>query len=168
MQQRMKLMKTVKCVLTGATVFAFVLAGFASGPGFAQAGSEPSSAPAALPPVQSQGQAEYLTGGVGTDESEAILQEARAWPLVLELAQNGPTRAAYISDVSVTIKDGSGKIILDTITEGPFLLVRLAPGRYSLDASYESKTLHRDVSIGKGGSNRIILLWPAPGNEKDS
>ena len=165
-------MKTVKRILTGATVFAFVLAGVASSPGFAQTGAEssstPAATPAALPPVQSQGQTEYLTGGVGADESEAILQEARTWPLVLELAQNSSTRVAYISDVSVTIKDGSGKIILDTITEGPFLLVRLAPGRYSLDASYESKTLHRDVSIGKGGSNRIILLWPAPGNEKDS
>jgi hypothetical protein len=144
-----------------------VLASIVSSPGFAQAGSDSSSTPAALPPVQSQGQTEYLTGGIGADESEAILQEARTWPLVLELTQNGPTRAAYISDVRVTIKDGSGTMILDTVTEGPFLLVRLVPGKYSIDASYESKTLHRDVSIGKGGSNKIMLLWPAPGNEED-
>jgi hypothetical protein len=161
-------MKTVKRILTGATVFAFVLGGIISSPGFAQAGSDSSSTPAALPPVQSQGQTEYLTGGIGADESEAIVQQARSWPLVLELAQSGPARAAYISDVRVTIKDGSGKIILDTITEGPFLLVRLVPGRYSLDASYEAKTLHRDVSIGEGGSNRMVLLWPAPGKEGDS
>lgn len=161
-------MKTFKHILTDVMVFAFFLGGITSSPGFAQAGSDPSSTPAALPPVHSQGQTEYLTGGIGADESEAILQQARGWPLVLELAQNGPTRAAYISDVSVTIKDGSGKIILDTITEGPFLLVRLAPGRYSLDASYEAKTFHRDVSIGKGGSNRIILLWPASGKEGGS
>ena len=160
-------MKTVKHILTGATVFAFVLAGVASSSGFAQTGSGPSSTPAALPPVQSQGQTEYLTGGVGADESEAILKEARTWPLVLQLVQNAPTHAAYISDVRVTIKDESGKILLDTITEGPFLLAKLAPGKYSIDASYESKTLHRAVSIGKGGSNKIMLLWPAPGNEED-
>ncbi|HEU4854499.1 MAG TPA: hypothetical protein VFS89_04330 [Nitrosospira sp.] len=161
-------MRAIERILTGATVFAFVLAGVASSSGFAQAGSDPSSTPAALPSVQSQGQTEFLTGGIGADESEAILQQARSWPLVLELAQNGPARAAYISDVRVTIKDGSGNVILDTVTEGPFLLVRLAPGRYSLDASYESKTLHRDVSIGEGGSNKIILLWPAPGKEGGS
>ena len=158
-------MKIVKHILAAAIVF--VLASIVSSPGFAQAGSDSSSTPAALPPVQSRGQTEYLTGGIGADESEAILQEARTWPLVLELAQNGPTRAAYISDVSITIKDGSGTMILDTVTEGPFLLVRLVPGKYSIDASYESKTLHRDVSIGKGGSNKIMLLWPAPGNEED-
>jgi hypothetical protein len=161
-------MRAIERILTGATVFAFVLAGITSSPGFAQTRSDPSSTPAALPPVQSQGQTEYLTGGIGADESEAILQQARSWPLVLELAQSGPARAAYISDVRVTIKDGSDNVILDTVTEGPFLLVRLAPGRYSLDASYESKTLHRDVSIGKGGSNKIILLWPAPGKEGGS
>jgi hypothetical protein len=160
-------MKIVKRILTGAIAFAFVLAGIASNPGFAQSGSDPSSTPAALPALQSQGQTEFLTGGIGADESEAILREARTWPLVLQLVQNAPTHAAYISDVRVTIKDGSGKIILDTITEGPFLLVKLAPGKYSIDASYESKTLHRDVSIGKGGSNKIMLLWPAPGNEED-
>lgn len=158
-------MKIVKHILAAAIVF--VLASIVSSPGFAQAGSDSSSIPAALPPVQSQGQTEYLTGGIGADESDAILQEARTWPLVLELTQNGPTRAAYISDVRVTIKDGSGTMILDTVTEGPFLLVRLVPGKYSIDASYESKTLHRDVSIGKGGSNKIMLLWPAPGNEED-
>lgn len=158
-------MKIVKDILAVAIVF--VLASIVSSPGFAQTGSDSSSTPAALPPVQSQGQTEYLTGGIGADESGAILQEARTWPLVLELAQNGPTRAAYISDVRVTIKDGSGTMILDTVTEGPFLLVRLVPGKYSIDASYESKTLHRDVSIGKGGSNKIMLLWPAPGNEED-
>jgi hypothetical protein len=157
-------MKIVKHVLAVAIVF--VLASIVSSPGFAQAGADSPSTLTALPPVQSQGQTEYLTGGIGADESEAILREARSWPLVLELAQSSPARAAYISDVRVTIKDGSGTMILDTVTEGPFLLVRLVPGKYSIDASYESKTLHHDVSIGKGGSNRIMLLWPAPRNEE--
>lgn len=158
-------MKAVKRLLIGA--IAFALASIASSPGFAQAGSESSSTFSALPPVQSQGQTEFITGGIGTDESEAILREARSWPLVLELAQNGPAHAAYISDVRVTIKEGSGNIVLDIVTEGPFLLVKLPPGKYSLVALYESKALHRDVSIGKGGSKKITLLWPAPNKEDD-
>lgn len=156
-------MRAIECIRAGA--IAFVLGSMVSS--LAQGDSDSSSTQASLPAMQSQGQTEYLTGGIGTDESEAILQQARSWPLVLEFAQNGPARAAYISDVRVTIKDSSDNVILDTVTEGPFLLVRLAPGRYLLDASYESKTLHRDVSIGKGGSNKIILLWPAPRNEED-
>ena len=66
-----------------------------------------------LPQVQSQGQAEFLTGGVGKDESDAILQAANSWPLTLELSQSATPRAEYISDVQITIKDKSGNTVLD-------------------------------------------------------
>ena len=41
-----------------------------------------------LPQVQSQGQTEFVTGGVGKNESDAIAQAAGAWPLMLELSQS--------------------------------------------------------------------------------
>jgi hypothetical protein len=116
---------------------------------------------APLPQVQSQGQAEFLSGGVGKDESDAILQAANSWPLVLELSQSAPPGAQYISDVQITIKDKSGNTVLDMNAEGPYVLVKLPPGRYSLDATYESKTLHRDISLQKGRSKRLSLMWPA-------
>jgi hypothetical protein len=84
---------------------------------------------------------------------------------MLKLAQAGFPRAVYISDVQVIIKDASGNTVLETITEGPYLLVKLPPGKYSLDATYESVKLHRDLSIQKGGSKQITLLWPAPKNQ---
>jgi len=115
-----------------------------------------------LPQVQSQGQAEFITGGVGKDESEAIAQAAGTWPLMLELSQSAATpRAEFISDVQITIKDKSGNTVLDMRSEGPYVLVKLPAGKYSLDATYESKTLHRNVSLEKGRSVRLSLMWPA-------
>jgi len=114
-----------------------------------------------LPQVQSQGQAEFITGGVGKDESEAIAQAAGTWPLMLELSQSAATpRAEFISDVQITIKDKSGNTVLDMRSEGPYVLVKLPAGKYSLDATYESKTLHRNVSLEKGRSVRLSLMWP--------
>lgn len=133
-----------------------------SAPAFAQVNSSSSTVNVSLPPVQSQGQTEYLTGGIGEEESRAILKEGSSWPLMLELAQADTPRAAFISDVLVTIKDGSGNTVLETVTEGPYLLVKLPPGKYSLDATYESTKRHRDLSIQKGGSKKITLLWSAP------
>ena len=115
----------------------------------------------ALPQIQSQGQVEFLSGGVGKDESDAVLQAANSWPLTLELSQSATPRAEYISDVQVTIKDKSGSTVLDMNAEGPYVLVKLPPGRYSLDATYESRPLHRDVTLQKGRSKRISLMWPA-------
>lgn len=116
---------------------------------------------APLPQVQSQGQTEFITGGVGKDESDAIAQAAGAWPLMLELSQSAAPRAEFISDVQITIKDKSGNTVLDMTSAGPYVLVRLPAGKYSLDATYESKTLHRDISIQKGRSKRLSLMWPA-------
>lgn len=116
-----------------------------------------------LPPVQTQGQMEYLTGGVGKDESDAIQQAARSWPLTLELSQaTGGARAEYISDVQVRIKDKSGNTVLDTNAEGPYLLVKLAPGKYGVDATYESKTIHRDITVQREQNRKLTLMWPAP------
>lgn len=114
-----------------------------------------------LPQVQSQGQAEFLTGGVGKDESDAILQAANSWPLTLELSQSATPQAEYISDVQVTIKDKSGSTVLDMNAEGPYVLVKLPPGKYALDAVYNSKNLHREITLQKGRSKRISLMWPA-------
>lgn len=113
-----------------------------------------------LPPIQNQGQIEFLTGGIGLDESQAILQEGGKWPLMLELAKASTPRAVYISDVQISIKDVSGTTVLETITDGPYLLAKLPQGKYSLDATYEGETLHRDFTLQQG-HKKITLLWPA-------
>jgi hypothetical protein len=117
-----------------------------------------------LPPLQSQGQTEFLAGGIGSDESEAIRKEGRSWPLMLEFAQGDAPgaagRAEYVSDVKITIKDKSGNVVLDANADGPYMLIKLAPGRYSLEATYESTTLHRDLKLEKGQNRKLTLLWP--------
>ncbi|MBA4143742.1 MAG: hypothetical protein H0X43_12265 [Nitrosospira sp.] len=148
-------------------VFSHLLCAFAftavvSASSFAETGS--SSTNPSLPPVQTQGQTEFLTGGVGLDESEAILREGNSWPLMLELAQAGSQRGVYIADVQVTIKDGSGNTVLDVNAEGPYLLVKLPPGKYSLEAMYESIKLNRNLNLQEGRNQRMTLLWPVPKN----
>ena len=142
---------------------AWLLLGIVVTSSFAQEADSISDSPAAkpaLPPVQSQGKTEFVTGGIGRDESELMKKEARAWPLLLELTQARAPRPEYISDVQITIKDKSGNTVLDATADGPYMLIRLAPGRYSLDATYESVTLHRDLNLEKGQSRKIALVWP--------
>ncbi|MEO6824751.1 MAG: hypothetical protein ABI167_08535 [Nitrosospira sp.] len=115
-----------------------------------------------LPPVKSQGRTQFLSGGIGKDESGAILQARSAWPLTLELTQTAGPTAEYISDVQVTIKDELRNTVLDTIAEGPYLLVKLPPGKYSLDATYNAVTLHRKLDIQKGPGRKVTIVWPAP------
>jgi hypothetical protein len=113
-----------------------------------------------LPPVQSQGQAKFVTGGIGLDESEAIKKEGRSWPLLLEFAQGRATHATYIGNAKIKLKDKSGNVVLEANAEGPYMLIKVAPGTYSLDATHESVTLHRDLKLEKGQNRKITLLWP--------
>lgn len=117
-----------------------------------------------LPPVVSQGQTQFISGGIGKDESEAILQARSSWSLALELTQVADAKAEYISDVQVTIKDNLGNTVLDTIAEGPYLLINLSPGKYSLDATYKTITLHRNLSIQKTPGKKMTLIWPEAQN----
>jgi hypothetical protein len=121
-----------------------------------------------LPPVNTQGQTQFLSGGIGKDESDAILQARISWPLTFELTQltqaAGPT-AEYISDVQIIIKDALGNTVLDTTADGPYLLVKLPDGKYSLDATYNSITLHRNFNLQKGPGKKVALVWPAAKND---
>lgn len=117
-----------------------------------------------LPPIKTQGQTQFVSGGIGKDESEAMLQARSSWPLTLQLTQStqaAGSTAEYISDVQIIIKDVLGNIVLDTTADGPYLLVNLPAGKYSLDATYNSITLHRNISLQKGSGKKITLVWPA-------
>jgi hypothetical protein len=167
----LKSIKEIMLALVLPGVIVTMLTSAMTTAGFAQGTStvaSPASSPS-LPPVQTQGQTDYLMGGIGLDESEAIKKEGRSWPLMLEFAQgsaSGPAGGAeYVSNVKIVIKDKSGNVVLDANAEGPFMLVKLAPGRYSLDATYEATTLHRDLKLEKGQNRKITLLWPPARNQ---
>jgi len=115
-----------------------------------------------LPPVQQSGSVDYLTGGIGVDESTSLDAESRRWPLTLVFGTaGGRMRADYLADVQVLVRDQRGSTALDVKADGPYLLARLAPGTYDVDAEYGGRTLHRRVVIRSGHPVRTVLLWPA-------
>jgi hypothetical protein len=125
------------------------------------AGSGYAFAAAVLPPMQHAGNVEYLSGGIGQDESRAIEHVAKAWPLTLEFAMKDRQRSDFVADVAVVVRDAKGRVALKTESDGPFLLARLAPGKYEVDATLDGKTLHEQVSVRQGEPTRTTFLWPA-------
>lgn len=139
---------------------AVALAALAIGAGAAHA------APAPLPPLQRSGGIEYLSGGVGHDEARAVEHAARHWPLTLEFAVKNKPRADFAADVQVHVRDANGHTRLDARSDGPFLLAKLPPGRYRVDASLAGKTLHERVQIKAGHPAKAVFLWPAGTDER--
>ena len=125
-------------------------------------------ADSALPPVQKSGAVEYLSGGIGLDESTAIKSASRHWPLSLVFSVQAGGKAEFASDVKLEIRDAKGALVLEATASGPFLLAKLSPGSYSLRATLAGKTLVRKVQIKAGGSARVELVWPAGTNQGQS
>ena len=116
-----------------------------------------------LPPEKTQAGVVYRTGGIGKDEVAAFKKVESQYPLVLEFAGKPAARgmnAEYVADVKITITAANdGKSVLSTTTTGPFLMARLAPGRYKVTAGYEGKTKHRTVDIQARKTERVTFEW---------
>lgn len=94
---------------------------------------------AALPPSQNQGAVTYITGGVGGAEADAMKAAAPRYSLALSFATQLRGREVYLATVPVVIRNASGNTLLDVVTEGPYLLVNLAAGRYEVTASHRGR-----------------------------
>jgi hypothetical protein len=115
----------------------------------------------ALPAVQTSGHVEYMSGGIGQPEAEAIEHASKQWPLTIEFAEAHKPRAEFVADVETTIRDAKGHAVLQVEAGGPFLLAKLAPGPYTVDATLSGKTLHKHVTVARGQAAKAVFLWPA-------
>ncbi|WP_338618988.1 carboxypeptidase-like regulatory domain-containing protein [Pigmentiphaga sp. CHJ604] len=98
----------------------------------------------------------YATGGVGQDESSAMRGMAKDYSLrMLAAAKSGE----YVADVRVTIRDSGGAEVLSVTTQGPYLLARLAPGAYRIDAEYGSAKQSRQVRIPASGRADVSFYF---------
>ena len=120
----------------------------------------PSASAPALPREHRQGGVTWMSGGIGLDESQAMQQAARDWPLTIEFARHDGARSDYLADVEVLVRDSRGHEVLGTRAQGPFLMARLAPGRYTVEAARGDQVLRRDVQIRAGQPARVLMLWP--------
>jgi len=109
-----------------------------------------------LPQVQTQGNVSYTSGGVGLDESHALIREQAHWPLSLRFT--GPT-ADYLADVHVRIADEKNAEVLKTDAMGPYMLVKLPPGHYTVYAKYKDSEKKQAVTVAGNGKAKAAFHW---------
>lgn len=118
------------------------------------------AAPGSLPPSQHAGEVTYLSGGVGSDQSAAIKDVMHQYPLVLEFAGKTNSGNDYLADIPVQVSDVHGKTLLNTSAQGPFMLLSLPHGRYSVTASYKGVPERRTVNVTSTTHARETFIWP--------
>lgn len=109
--------------------------------------------------VQRQGALSYVSGGIGGDEQEALRSVARQYNLRMTFAA---TNGEYLSDVRVRVADDKGTVLLDTVAQGPFLFVALAPGHYKIVADTANKAIEKSANVTDKKAAEVFFYWTIP------
>lgn len=126
---------------------------FAAACVFALAGP---AAYAQSPAAAASGEYPVMSGGVGLEERQAMEAAARDYNLKLAFAA---TNGEYFDNVQVAIASAGGKKIYEGASEGPWFFIKLPPGRYTVAATMNGKTVHRGVRVPN--SKKIHFFFPA-------
>ncbi len=108
--------------------------------------------------VKQNGPVSFVSGGVGEDEIQEIKRLSSNYPLELLFATK-KLPSVYLADVKVQIKDKDGKVVLDEVSRGPFFLVKIPPGRYSISVENDGIEQRRVTQVTGARTQRVIFVW---------
>jgi len=114
---------------------------------------------AQIPETQYSENIAYITGGVGEGETKAILSEAKQWPLLLELSQLENGRGVWIFGAKIKIVNAKKQAIFDAQADGPYMLINLDSGPYTIEASYQGVEQKRAIVINADSPQKIEIFW---------
>ena len=104
----------------------------------------------------SPGGIDYISGGAGEEERNAMAARQGDFPFkVVMSVSNGEYLVA--DRLSVLTPQGSLLVVRDA---GPILMMKLPPGPYVLEASYQGKTERRNVQVAASSQT---LNWRVAG-----
>ncbi len=111
----------------------------------------------AAPAVQhASGGIEWMSGGAGEEERQAM--SARGTQLPFKVVLSG-TGGQYVVAERLVLRAPEGDLLVMR-DAGPIVMMRLPAGSYTLEATVQGKTEQRPVRIG-GGPQTLEWRWPA-------
>ena len=105
-----------------------------------------SVAAAQAPQSRTENGVSYLNGGVGDEEIQYVRQSMKDYTMALSFSRSG---GEYVASVAVTIKNMKGVTVFEVPSAGPYLLVDLPVGRYSVTANYQGDSQTRPVTAAR-------------------
>lgn len=124
----------------------------------------PTSALSSTPELESKaetvGNITYISGGVGKSAAETMRSVAKDYALEVVFVQKQAQTEEFLAEVNVQIQDAQKNVVLDVVTDGPYLLVNLPQGRYLVIAEYEGSVKRQWVRIGIKQHKKLVFWWP--------
>jgi hypothetical protein len=114
------------------------------------------------PPIRVAQGIEYMCGGKSSAEAAFMETVAPRWAATFEFAVSRGKPGQFPSDVKVVVRDRySGRLVMETATGSPFMLARLDPGAYEVEATLAGITLQQPLTVFNGLSAKAQFVWPS-------
>ena len=109
--------------------------------------------------------ANFMTGGIGREEVEAMRRVAKQYPLQVLLSEG--RHGTALTDVAVNITDSAGNIVFKIQHAGPLLYVKLPAGDYKVSGNYNGLKQAQKITLATDvKSQKVYLNWAGlPENE---
>ena len=102
----------------------------------------------------------YLAGGVSDAETAAMQEQRDMFSLwVITAARK---TGAFLADTTIRITDSRQRVVFDAPVEGPWLLIDLPLGRYTVRASANGQVIERVTTIHPGDHHQAIFYFEVP------
>jgi len=98
----------------------------------------------------------YLSGGIGLDESRFI-QQNHGYNLRMSFSV-GPANE-YIPDVDVVVQNAQGHPVLTLNQAGPLVYMQLPAGKYTVVTTLNGQERRNTVDVGNGPARELNLHW---------
>lgn len=97
----------------------------------------------------------HISGGVGLEERETLRERRGEFNLRLAYAL---ANREYVAEVETLVaEEHDGHVVLRLVSDGPFVYMKLNPGRYTLAATFRGKTQRRELR--EQGAVDLTLFW---------
>jgi hypothetical protein len=95
--------------------------------------------------------------GANGAELRQVSDPAREEGLSLGFAE---ASGSFLGAVQVSIRDHSGKEVVNTVVDGPWFFAALPPGNYNVQAVFEDRPKQvTDVPLAKDHVTVVIMYW---------
>jgi hypothetical protein len=109
---------------------------------------------------EKMGDVAYVSGGIGESELEMMQGRAKDYALEFVFVQKLKQKEEYLANINVKIQDAHKNIVLETVTEGPYLFVNMPKGKYSVSAEYDGNVKLRNVYVSTKKHQKVVFWWP--------
>lgn len=106
-------------------------------------------------PIQQEGRATYVTGGIGDEERDMLDSVRHEYNLhIMSASKDGE----FMGNTKIKIYDSAGNEVINT-SAGPLLYANLPAGRYAITAENGGSTKHKNIRISSNHETNTNLVW---------